>query len=146
MLMFPQIESLLTSQDGSSQRLIWTYISDGLDNSLFSHTSDKTQARSLEAFVCAVHRGKSQRSSGTLCCDSRAWDVDVSHFSSFLYLFSPLLWLLRIGWVFPISSFLKRCCDSQGIQFTVVKAHLKSLSVSNTDNIKLYNHPENYMK
>ncbi len=69
------------------------YISDGLDNSLFSHTSDKTQLRSLQAFVCAFHRGKSQRSSGTLCYDSRAWDVEVSHFSSFLCLsfFFPFL-------------------------------------------------------
>lgn len=60
----------------------------------------------------------------------------------FIFLFFPLPWLLRIGWVFPISSFLKRCCDSQGIQFTVVKAYVKSSSVSNKDNIKLDNNPE----
>lgn len=56
-------------------------------------------------------------------------------FFFFIFLFSPS-WLLRIGWVLPISSFLKRCCDSQGIQFTVVKVHLKSLSVPNKDYIK----------
>lgn len=64
-------------------------------------------------------------------------------FFIFLFFFP---WLLRIGWVFPISRFLKRCCDTQGIQFTVVKAYLKLLSLSNTDNIKLYNNPENCMK
>ena len=47
---------------------------------------------------------------------------------------------------FPISSFLKRCCDSHGIQFTVVKAYQKLPSVSNKDAIMLDNNLENYMK
>lgn len=50
-------------------------------------------------------------------------------FLLFFIFFFPPSWLLRIGWVLPISSFLKRCCDSQGIQFTVVKAHLIILSL-----------------
>ena len=44
----------------------------------------------------------------------------------------------------PISSFLKRCCDSQGIQFTVVKAYLKLLSTYKKDNIKLDNNRKSY--
>lgn len=112
---------------------------------LFSHTSEKKK-KTLGWEVCeplCVLLTEANLRGAALCDDSWAWYVEVSHFSSFLYLSvpPPPPRLLRISWVFPISSFLKRCCDSQGIQFTVVKAYLKSLSVSNEDGIKMYNNP-----
>lgn len=87
------------------------------------------------------------RGAAMLCYGSRAWDIEVSHFFFFSLAFFPLLpsWLLRIE-VLPISSFLKRCGDSLGIQFTVVKACMKELAVPNKQNTELDNNSTNDTK
>lgn len=100
------------------------------DNPLFFHTSTKTQRRNARAFVCEANlRGAA---AALQLCDSRAWDagdVEVSRFLFFVF-HSPRTITTtpppppsptteNIRRALPISSFLKRCCDSRGINFTV---------------------------
>lgn len=100
------------------------------DNPLFFHTSTKAQRRNARAFVCEANlRGAA--AAALQLCDSRAWDagdVEVSRFLFFVFHSPappppspppPSPTTENVRRAFPISSFLKRCCDSRGINFTV---------------------------
>lgn len=100
-LMFPYIESVdviaqLPTQINLSLHKVCEFIPDGLDNSLFSHTSDKTRLRSVQAFVCAFHKGKSQRSSGTCAMTVEPGTSKSRTFLFFLIFLFFLSWLQRI--------------------------------------------------
>lgn len=129
--MLPLIESLLTSQCDTSHRLIWTYIR--FVNTFLmalatisSLTPPIKFIRGVCKPLCVLFTETNLRGAAARCAMTVELGTSKSctlllFFFIFPFFFFP--WLLRIGWVFPISRFLKRCCDSQGIQFTVVKAY-----------------------